>query len=458
MGKKHLLLAATLCAGVLPMAPWSAVPADAELAYPSAWESFPECATLDQEFCVESLEFTPAGSSTAEEFDDPAYNSASPTGKPTVRAAIQGTYTGPSTPGALFFYPLLEVRIVDAAGETAAYGYSDTSPTKTGLEDGLYKAVVRTGDLDPAYMLLQGQHESYSISRGTDGNYTVTFSGRPTVFVDVSYDRWATCDANNWLASCESNRAFRYFLSARFVMLRDASNREASRGGWFATNAAKISVLPKLGAYDITLAGPHFAPDDFGDTSVPKENGRSVNPAYFAIFMPYKGIASGVSKTLGVPIDAEMVKAFLIKHKSEMVTGTIKVANSPTAIPVELPRGLKLELLDEGVLADFNLTHFSAPNPKVKSRLPSSRAVKTLKNGAVIGVVSAAARGKTLSGSNLYIVSAGGKVTKVVSTTPKVCTALGTSVKTLKSGTCKVTLSVKKGLSMSSYSASIKVK
>lgn len=415
----------------------------AALTYPTAMSSFPVCLTDDAEFCVETLEFTPDGG-TKKVIANPINNAfPSDPGDPWIGAFISGTYSGASGPaGYGGVFPSLSINFY---GPGAMRAEGNLNATLDGIDKGLYRVVLRTGDYDPSYLLLSGEHVDYSVTRGDDGYFTVDLSARPTPYAAVvvmngDQTELNACQAANWVTNCEANSAYRNYLLVSMVMA-PAAQRETLRGTWIATNASTFSmgqVNFLTGEFKVNAAGPHYLPDDFGEIDTTTDlSGRKLNPAHFEMFIPYETIADVVSKVAGIPITVSMVKLYLSKPDN-VIQGTIKeVAGSAV---VEKAQTLSFSIEETGILVDFNLTHFSAPNPKIKLRdpLPSTRKVQG--NGVVITPVRSAKRSVTYSAASLYKPS-GGKVTKLVvaSTSTSICKVVtGLKVKMLKAGTCKV--------------------
>lgn len=263
------------------------------------------------------------------------------------------------------------------------------------------------------------------------------------------------CLANKWLTNCESNKPERSYLLSSFTMAATAAQRETLRGTWLATNASTFSlgtVNIATGEFGVNVAGPHYLPTDFGPVDGALiENGRQVAPAFFKMFMPYTSIAAVLKQVIGIDVSVELVKAFLSQPK-DVLAGTIEKVTGKTV--TEAAQQLDFTIDDDGVIIDFNIDHYSAPNP----RLTVGRGSKSIKgNGAVIRPVTRAAKGKTYKSKALFSPATGTSVTKVKSSTTKVCKTVGTSVKMLKPGTCKLSVTTSKSRKSASTSVAIKV-
>lgn len=441
--------------------PGIGLPVRAAASYPTAYQAFPDCASATDEFCIESMTFTPEGGAVQEipspGFDWVADGSPGDTAKVRVflGKSMNGavSYSGPNTPTADPWMPILNVEVIDKSRKIHHKENSDPV-TLPGLDPGYYEVTIRTGDYDPGYMVLGGEYVKYNSSKGPDGNYTVTFGARPKPLLNSFNEARTTCENNKWMSPCEASEAWEHNLSAYFVMLTNPAKREASRGGWFATNAANIMVVTVANQFRITLSGPHYVPNDFPTTGLTEENGRYLNPAYFRIFLPYSGIADGY----GSGVTAAMVKKF-IQENSAFLKGSIEQANYVNGnwTVEEVQRSLTVTPAETGALIDFGLTHFSAPNPKVTVNKPDSHSIKKLANGATVSVVKVITRGSTTTLSNLAQASAGSSISKVTTSTKTVCQVKGKTLVAAKVGNCKVVVTVKKGKKSATYASTIRV-
>jgi hypothetical protein len=229
------------------------------------------------------------------------------------------------------------------------------------------------------------------------------------------------------------------------------------RGAWIATNASttQISTAEMLqGQLNVIAKGPHTVPADFGTTSAGIENGKYLNPAYFEEYLPFPLMSLMMSSMSGTEITAAMAKDYLTESTTaatSVMTGSISVSTSGET-PVDTPRDLILTPDASGVRVNFNLTHFSAPNPKLKLKIPA--ALAALVKPTVTRTKSATALSFALY-KKLAVTKTSTVSLKVTTASKKYCTVISTKVKGvttmklkgLRKGTCKVTVIVtpKKG-------------
>jgi hypothetical protein len=172
-------------------------------------------------------------------------------------------------------------------------------------------------------------------------------------------------------------------------------------------------------------------PADFGVTGLAQENGKSLNPAFFKMYVPFAMMAVSMSQAGGAVSAADV--ATLMANPSSVLTGTI-FEKTGTAAAVEVPQILTFAPVSGGVIVDFNLKHFSAPNPSLKIKAPAAK--KTL----AIAKTSSFTALATLANLTKAKTS---KVSAVVAPSSKrVCQVVKTSVKGLKAGSCKVTVTI----------------
>lgn len=463
MAKKKSLLLSLLLLG-----PTFAVAADVGpvhatgLDYPNYNESlhqpeyFPKCTVADQEFCIELFEITLDSGGGTQVISDPVNDAGHQ-----INAFISGTYSGPDGPkdmGGLF--PALAINYYDVPGSYHGMGDPPTS-TVDGLDAGTYRVKLRTGDYDPSYLLLTGEHVNYSWEQGPDGYFTVDLTARPkptAMVVALGGDQTLlnTCTRNSWIKDCESNSPYRSYLLASYVMAPTAAERGSLRGTWISTNASMFSlgtVNFATGEFAINAAGPHYLPTDFNVPGYAKdvENGRDLNPATFKMFIPYKTIADLVTRMIGISITPDQVKTFFDQPQDAMSATIEKLTGKSVT---EATQSLTITMGDAGVTIDFNLTHFSAPNP----RLAIARAIKRLPtNGAIVRSLRLAAKGRTYSSKVMFAPGAGTGISSVKSSTAKICKTVGSSVKMLKPGTCKLTVKTLKSRKSASTLVTIKV-
>jgi hypothetical protein len=232
--------------------------------------------------------------------------------------------------------------------------------------------------------------------------------------------------------------ASRSYILATFNMLDTAPMRAAARGSWVSTNASTVrSSVSSAGELGFTAEGPHYLPSDFELANAVKENGRSLNPAFFKFYVPYQLIALSMSQLAGRDISLQEI-ATLMEKPSEFLKGTIWQVTG-NAAPVEVPQTLDIQSSSNGALVDFKLTHFSAPNPTLKFNAPQvTKATKT----ATLRIAKSSKLTAIATIAKLTY-SKTSKVSLVVAmSSKKICRVAGTALKGLKAGVCKVTVTV----------------
>ena len=437
LGGVVALVAASLVVSA-PVGPAGA----AALTYPTPFSYFPVCATADQEFCIEKFEFTPTGGSKQDltqfsHLGNPQTAGTNPYAE--VSMAPGQAYTGPSgTPGQGNLFPALSINYQYMPGNS--WNTPSRPPTLDGVLDGAYRTVLRTGDYDPSYLFLTGKYDAYTVTKGSDGYFTIDLTVKPSPVASVvamstgsGQDMTAinNCETGNWVTNCESNQAFRRYTLASFVMSADSAQRELMRGTWISTNASIFSlgrVDLAAGVFDVTAKGPHYVPTDFGVAGLTQENGRELAPAFFEMYVTLPSIAKMLSQVAGKEVTIDMAKQ-AIADPSKIFEGTIDEATAGKI--TEKLQQLTLTVGDAGLRVNFNLTHFSAPNPTLKVRTASAQqTLTTLLAGSSSG-------GSSSGGSTSGGATSGGSTTAAPA---------GNSVKTTIKGikaTITVTLAAK---------------
>jgi len=395
-----------------------------------------------KEFCVEELWFGATSDALAAidvktgVFDE---SWSSDPNSPYVYARFSNTYGGP-TSGASELGPHIYLGLYKHSG----FGYGSPGPNFTGLDDGLYRLKIRLGDFDPTYAIIWADPQSYSISKGDDGYFTLDMTIDPIPMLQMSDA--TTCTNLKWGVGCEAQQTYRNYVQATIATAGSANNRENSRGWWLATNATRFTLLPptvdlanKEVRQNFSVAAPHFVPVAFEPYSDgASEGSREMYPVLYKIFAPYKGIINNVKSLTGVTVDKTIIDDY-VSTPGRLFKGTIK-----NAAGVEIDQEITVTPQSDGLLVDFNIDHYSAPNPALRVVDPG-RSRSTLKNGALLNVLRTSSKGKTYTAASLFGPGSGAKVTKVTSKAKKNCSAKGTSVKMLKPGSCKVTIVVTKG-------------
>lgn len=406
--------------------------AAASLTYPARNAAFPECASETDEFCVEKLSYVPDGG-TSVDVASPATLSRDQPTKPYIDARFYtAAYNGPSTPAdARGLLPNLYLMIKNRSG------FTTTTNIATGLAAGTYSFRLRTGDFDPTFVVIQGEWVDHKVERGADGYFTLDVTARTAPFVTMETASIANCITLKWKTGCEADNGYGQWLGSALVMLQNPASREISRGSAISTSApyvvanAPVANGPET-KQTLSVAGPHFAPDGLL-TSGTVEDSRYLYPAYYRKLIPYTAIVRSL-KLIGVDTTEDGIKAFLAKRS--LFRGTIQNSEG-----VAVPQRLTVTAKDAGVLIDFNLASFSAPNPTLYMSSPL-REFASSSSGAAISPLRTAKKGQKVSRTALLGPSLETRIVSTVSKSKKVCTISGSSVRMLKSGKCILSVAI----------------
>ena len=370
---------------------------------------WPTCGSADEEYCVESLEFTaPSGSPVA--IDDP--------GNTNQFSHTYVRFFDQRMPGSMFL-PMLGFVIQNPTNGSTGEGTND------GLDEGTYRIVVRIADFDPTVFIASGLVESYRITRGDDGYWTADMTITPKVWAGPGPDLLNTCNGRggNWPSACETaGMATKRYISGAFVTIDQGLDTAEARGMWISTNAVGFQ-FPQFNVSDRSVSavavGPHYLPTDYSEDCAAEglesgAGGKCLTPAHYVAYMPFKTIGA----LLNMPVD--IVKAY--------ITGdaiTAEVEGSPV-------NNFQVDAEQFGITVDLNLQHYSKPNPKIKFK-----AIKTLKAG------TSSVR------TNFISVPAGATNVKLSFTKQSsagLCSQQGTSIRAAanKTGFCVVSWSYRK--------------
>ena len=430
---KFSLVATFLATSVFAMSNVASVSA----AYPASGANFPSCGTdATAEYCIQQFAFTPTGGVLREvtpsnfalgNLDSAGNKEVNVVAK--LSAGYAGTSSTPEQDGVL---ASLSLNFYDPLSTTLS------SSTNTGLRDGLYTVVIRTGDFDPSSMMLIGAYDSYTVVKGADGFFTITLTARPIPWAAVvqmngNDSVFQACKASQWTTNCEANMANQRYILATFNMMDTAAMREAARGSWISTSASTIQVAASTSSlqYNFTVEGPHYVPADFGVTGLAQENGKSLNPAFFKMYVPFAMMAVSMSQAGGAVSTADV--ATMMANPSSVLTGTI-FEKTGTAAAVEVPQVLTFTAASGGVVVDFNLKHFSAPNPSLKIKAPAAKKTLAISKTSSFTTLTTLAKMTKAKSSKVSVV--------VAASSKNICQVVKNSVKGLKAGSCKVTVTV----------------
>ena len=420
---------------------------------------WPDCTTAAEEFCVEKLEFTPTGSSTVQTITDavPAMGTTAAqhpnTSVSVFLNSLNNNLWGKMGLAELYF------EFSDPAFETLVAG---GTKTKTGIPDGKYQLVVRTGTYKPHSMTMKGKPASDSpfvVAQGTDGYYTLTLSATSEPFVTImDSTKWGPCNAVKWDATCEPDTAILRKLSGivtavpstykeveevRAPGMPSASPSLAlSQGLWVASNTVVLDVKPEMNLVTKSLGlpayGPHYVPTDFPSAGLTAEGNRYLNPAYFTAFIPNELLA--------------FVNNFQMAELAEKVPDRISATIEDSSAKA-VPQAHETTMTASGALVRVAITHYSAPNPKIyfggttSSTATTTTTTTTSTIAPVIAPSITSKKGLTaraIASYKKFIIPAGARVTlTVAATSKKNCKVVGATVKYVAIGSCKVTVTAK---------------
>ena len=441
---------------------------------PFTGTKWPDCTTATEEFCVEKLEFTPTGSSTPQTISDAVPASGTSAAQhPTMSVLVYLNSLNSNLWGKMGLGEL-NFEFSDPAVETIVAG---GTKTKTGIPDGKYQLVVRTGDYKPHSMTIKGKpagDSPFAVTQGVDGYYTLTLSATSEPFVTImDSTKWAPCNAVKWDATCEPDTAFLRKLSGIITVIPStyqeveevrapgmpaASPRlSLSQGLWIASNTVVIDVKPEMNLLTKSLGlpayGPHYVPTDFPSTGLTAEGNRYLNPAYFTAFIPNEILA--------------FVNNFQLSELAEKIPARISATIEDSSAKA-VPQAQETTMTGSGALIRVAITHYSAPNPKIYFGGTTSSpgtATTTTTTSTVAPVVAPSITSKkaltarAIATYKKFVIPAGAQISVTVATaSKKYCKVVGTTIKYVSAGTCRVTVTArpKKGAATST-SATLKV-
>ena len=429
------------------------------LSAPFTGTSWPDCTTATEEFCVEKLEFTPTGSTNAQIISDAVPTSGNSAAQhPTTSISVylnslNGRLWGKMGLGELNF------EFGDPSFESVVAG---GTKTKTGIPDGKYQLVVRTGDYKPHSMTIKGKpagDNPFAITQGADGYYTLTLSATSEPFVTImDSTKWARCNAVKWDATCEPDTAFLRKLSGIITVVPPtyqevevvpgmpnvSPSLSLSQGLWIASNTVVIDVKPEMNLTTKSLGlpayGPHYVPTDFPVTGLTAEGNRYLNPAYFTAFIPNEILM--------------FVNNFQFSELPEKIPDLIR-ATVEDSSGKAVPQAQETTMTGSGALIKVAITHYSAPNPIIyfggsTSSTGTATTTITSTTSTVAPVVAPnitskkALAARVIAKYSNFFVPAGAQISVTIATaSKKYCKAVGTTVKFVSVGTCRVTLTAK---------------
>ena len=421
---------------------------------------WPDCTTASEEFCVEKLEFTPSGSSTAQTIADavPAMGSTLAL-HPNTSALVSLNSLNNNLYGKMGL-GAIDFQFSDPAFETLVTG---GTKTKTGIPDGKYQLVVRTGDYKPHSMTIKGKpvgDSPFAVAQGADGYYTLTLSATSEPFVTImDISKWDACRATKWDATCEPDTAFLRRLSGIITAIPStyqevvpvlapgmpavSPSLARSQGLWVASNTVVLDVKPEMNLVTKSLGlpayGPHYVPTDFPPAGLTAEGNRYLNPAYFTAFIPNELLA--------------FVNNFQMAELAEKVPGRISATIEDSSAKA-VPQAHETTMTASGALIKVAITHYSAPNPKIyfggTTSSTGSTTTTTSTTSTVAPVVAPSITSKNaltaraIAAYKKFVIPSGAQVTMTVSSSSKkYCKVVGSTVKYVAAGSCKVTVTAK---------------
>ncbi|NDG66905.1 MAG: hypothetical protein EBY23_08365 [Actinobacteria bacterium] len=435
--------------------------------------NWPDCTTDSEEFCVEKLEFTPAGSSTAQTISDavPAMGTT-PAQHPNTSVLVYLNSVNNNLYGKMGL-AALNFEFSDPAFETLVGG---GTKTKTGIPAGKYQLVVRTGTLKPHSMTIKGKpagDNPFAVTQGADGYYTLTLSATSEPFITImDSTKWDACRAVKWDGTCEPDTAFLRKLSGIVTAIPStyqeveevrapgmpsvSPSLSLSQGLWVASNTVVIDVKPEMNLVTKSLGlpayGPHYVPTDFPSAGLTAEGNRYLNPAYFTAFIPNELLA--------------FVNNFQMAEIAEKAPGRISATIEDSSAKA-VPQAHETTMTGSGALIKVAITHYSAPNPKIYfgGTTSSTGTTTTTSTPGPVAVAPSITSQKALTARAIasykkFVIPAGAQISiSVAASSKKYCKAVGATVKYVSAGTCKITVTAKpKKGSAKSTTVTLKVK
>lgn len=316
---------------------------------------------------------------------------------------------------------------------------------------------ARTGDFDPSFAM-GGQINSTTRTTRNDGSYLFEVHGQiqTSYGVDVSSVSMSPPDTyrarlSSFLAtSVATSKGYgfgatvypRSWLKSTSVDLNGLCVEVPLVDAWADSNGMgfESSLVPArptdpvASTIKFKVAGPHYLPESNG-------NDDKIVPARIRFFVPNTYIAAA-----GYSDPSQFTE------KSLTITAYQGESKTPT-----------LARTSAGILVDFGITHYSTPDPIVtvykfgsspsaQTQTPtttSSTTTSTVFTSQVTTKASALKVGKSmtrnavLSRAKLTIPKGGSASMKIAASSSKICRLVGTSVRGLKTGTCKVTATVR---------------
>jgi hypothetical protein len=330
---------------------------------------------------------------------------------------------------------------------------------------------INTGTHDPVFTLGKGTVKTQR-TENADGTFSFVWVAKPVIiarvglsksFGDPSTNSRYTQDLKDFYSTAvattvEYSASVNVLPATHFLIGNCAFFPLA--GGWAEANAqgflfgadfSKLGSDPTKQIFPFSAYAPHFIPGEWM-TNIPlgpvrpspvpiaplPEANRIINPARVQMFLPPDYL-----KMLGY---------------DDLSTFTI----SSFSVVVEDGQNLNpsFAVQNGGVLLDFGISHYSVPNPTLTVLVRQKAAASTNPTSQVFTLVLTRQKSakSIASFAKLKVLSTSKVSLKVVTSSAKFCKVFGTNLKGLKTGSCKVTVTVtpKKGKA-SSKTVTLKV-
>ena len=271
--------------------------------------------------------------------------------------------------------------------------------------------------------------------------------------------KWDACRATKWDATCEPDTAFLRRLSGIITAIPStyqevepvlapgmpsvSPSLTLSQGLWVASNTVVLDVKPEMNLVTKSLGlpayGPHYVPTNFPPAGLTAEGNRYLNPAYFTAFIPNGLLA--------------FVNNFQMTEIAEKAPGRISATIEDSSAKA-VPQAHETTMTASGALIKVAITHYSAPNPKIyfggTTSSTGSTTTTTSTTSTVAPVVAPSITSKNaltaraIAAYKKFVIPSGAQVTMTVSSSSKkYCKVVGSTLKYVAAGSCKVTVTAK---------------
>ena len=315
---------------------------------------------------------------------------------------------------------------------------------------------INTGTHDPVFALGKGTVKTQR-TENADGTFSFIWVAKPVIiarvglsqsFGDPSTNSRYTQDLRDFYSTAvattvEYSASVNVLPATHFLIGNCALIPLA--GGWAEANAqgflfgadfSKLGSDPTKQIFPFSAYSPHFIPGEWmsniplgpvSPSPVPiaptPEANRIINPARVQMFLPPDYL-----KMLGY----DDLSAFTMSSFSVVVEDGQNL--NPSFV-----------VQNGGVLLDFGISHYSAPNPTLTVLVREKAVVTTKPTSQVLtGVLTQPKSARSIAiFAKMKVLSTSKVSLKVVASSAKFCRVSGASLKGLKAGSCKVTVTVK---------------